>query len=44
MSSRCLGKCRDRPCMSALSVASFRQFHNGLVRRSKRLAGRRDIC
>ena len=29
--------------MTALNVASFRHFHNALARRSKRLAGRRDI-
>jgi hypothetical protein len=44
MSSRCLGKCRDRPCMSVSSVANFHQFHNGQVRRNKRLAGRRCTC
>ena len=43
MSSKCLGRCQDRRYRSALSVSSFRQFRNGLIRRSKRLAGRRCI-
>ena len=43
MSSRCLGICQVLRYRSALSVSSFRQFRNGLDRRSKRLAGRRGI-
>ena len=38
------GEYQDRPCRSALSVASFHQFRIGLTDRSKRLAGRRGIC
>ena len=44
MSSRCLGICQVLRYRSALSVSSFRQFRNGLVRCSKRLAGRRDTA
>ena len=43
MSSRCLGKCQVLRYRSVLSVSSFRQFRNGLDRRSKRLAERRGI-